>query len=300
MVKSEYSMKTILITGSNGFIATNFYRKFTDKYRFILLSHKLKTNHITLEQLASDIDLITSINVVVNLAGANIANSRWTRARKDELLKSRLEITTQLVKMFNKHNRNIHFISASAVGVYDLGTVNNENTLVDYSRYDTFSQQLTKQWEQAALGYHGLVTITRFGVVLSSKGGAMNKILLPFLFGLGGQLSDGQQYFSWIALDDLLVALNFIIDKKEAGIFNLTAPEQISNKKFTQCIGKIWHRPIFMKMPACVIRLLWGQMGDELLLNGSQVIPKRLIDSEFSFKYPNILDCLYAIRERLV
>ena len=292
-------MKTILITGSSGFIATNFYRKFIDTYRFILLSHKLKPNHITLEQLASDIDLVTSIDVVINLAGANIANGRWTKTRKNELLHSRLEITTQLVKIFNQYNCNVHFISASAIGIYDFNTVNNENTLIDYSHYNNFSQQLTKQWEQAALGYHGLVTITRFGVVLSSKGGAMNKILPSFLFGLGGQISDGQQEFPWISLDDLLAALNFIIDKKEGGIFNLTAPEQINNKKLTQCIGKIWHRPIFMKMPPYIIKLLWGQMGVELLLNGSQVIPKRLINSGFSFKYSNILDCLSAINKRI-
>jgi len=181
-------MKTILITGSSGFIATNFCRKFIDKYRFILVSHKPQVNHITLDQLASDDSLIKSIDIIINLAGANIANGRWTTERKNNLLQSRIGVTELLVGIFNQYNPNAHLISASAVGIYDFNTVNNEDTTIDYNNYKNFSQKLTKKWEQAALGYHGLTTITRFGVVLSSKGGAMSKMLPPFLFGLGGQI----------------------------------------------------------------------------------------------------------------
>jgi uncharacterized protein (TIGR01777 family) len=292
-------MKTVLITGSSGFIATNFCQKFADKYKFILVSHKPQVNHITLNQLVSDDNLIKSIDVIINLAGANIANGRWTTARKNELLQSRLEVTKQLIEIFNQYNSNAHLISASAVGIYDFNTINDDNTPIDYSSFKNFSQQLTKQWEQTALGYHGLVTVTRFGVVLSGKGGAMSKMLPPFLFGLGGQLGSGQQGFPWIALDDLLSALDFIIDKKYTGVFNFTAPEQINNEQLTKYIGQVWRRPIFMKMPACMIKLLWGQMGEEFLLNGNQALPQRLINSGFKFKYPNILSCLNVIKERI-
>ena len=292
-------MKTLLITGSSGFIATNFCWKFADKYRFILVSHKPKLNHITLDKLASDDNLIKSIDVIINLAGANIANGRWTMSRKNELLQSRVKVTQQLVGIFNQHNHKAHFISASAVGIYDFNTINNDNDEVDYSSYKNFSQLLIKQWEQAALGYHGLTTITRFGVALSSKGGAMSKILPPFLFGLGGQIGHGQQGFPWIVLEDLLEALDFIIDKKYRGVFNLTAPEQINNAQLTKYIVEVWHRPKLIKMPSIIIKLLWGKMGEELLLNGNQAIPQRLINSGFKFKCPNILGCLHAIKEQI-
>lgn len=297
--KNWYNMKTILITGSSGFIATNFCRKFVDKYRFILVSHKPQVNHITLDQLASDDSLIKSIDIIINLAGANIANGRWTTERKNNLLQSRIGVTELLVGIFNQYNPNVHLISASAVGIYDFNTVNNEDTTIDYNNYKNFSQKLTKKWEQAALGYRGLTTITRFGVVLSSKGGAMSKMLPPFLFGLGGQIGNGLQGFSWIVLDDLLGSLDLIIDKEYGGIFNLTAPEQINNAQLTKDIGQVWHRPTFMKMPAGVVKLLWGQMGEELLLNGNQATPQRLISHGFRFKCPHILECLHAIKEHI-
>ncbi|MFN8769780.1 MAG: TIGR01777 family oxidoreductase [Neisseriaceae bacterium] len=290
-------MKTILITGSNGFIANNFCKKFADKYKFVLVSHYPQVNHITLKQLRTNHDLINSIDAVLNLAGANIGAKRWTKTRKKELLQSRVEFTRELVDIFNKYNNHAHIISASAISIYDFNTVNDENTLIDYSKYKNFSQQITKRWEQNALKYDGLVTITRFGIVLSCNGGIFRKMLRPFLFGVGGQLGNGQQGFPWIALEDLLSALDFIIEKGYGGIFNLTAPEKINNEQFTNCIGHIWHKPTFMKLPAWLIKLVWGQMGKELLLSGNQVIPQRLIDLNFTFKYPYIQNCLSAIKD---
>ena len=118
------------------------------------------------------------------------------------------------------------------------------------------------------------------------------------IFGFGGQIGNGNQGFPWIALDDLLSALNFIICKKQIGVFNLTAPEQINNKQLTMHISKIWHRPSYIKLPSYIIRLFWGQMGEELLLNGNQAIPTNLLKSNFIFKYTNIIDCLRAIKQK--
>ena len=291
-------MKTILITGSNGFIATNFCKQFATKYKFILVSHRPQTNHITLEQLTKELELIKSIDIIINLAGANIGAKRWNTQRKDELISSRINITKQLVCIFNEHNPNVYLISASAVGIYDFNSINDENTPIDYNLHNNFSQQITKQWEQTALTYKGLKTIARFGVVLSSKGGALDKILPPFMFGCGGRIGNGKQGFPWIALDDLLSALDFIINNPQNNIVNLTAPEYTNNTILTKTIGKIWHRPTLMNLPAWVIKLIFGQMGVELLLNGNNVKPQQLINAKFIFKYPDIESCLRAIKNK--
>ncbi len=290
-------MKTILITGANGFIAKNFMNKYANTYKFILLSHKAQKNHITLEELAINLALIRTVDVVINFAGANIGSKRWGISRKIELLASRVNFTENLVRLLNQHNTNCHFISASAVGIYDFNSKSDEDTPINYDVYSNFSQELTKKWEQKALNYNGLLTITRFGVVLSSKGGAFGKILLPFKLFVGGKIGDGLQQFSWIALDDLISALDFIINKKIHGVINITAPEEINNKKLTASISSVWHRPSFITVPQYLVKILWGQMGDELLLNGVYAIPKRLISLNFNFKYPDILSCLTAIKQ---
>ena len=144
--------------------------------------------------------------------------------------------------------------------------------------------------------YCGKVTITRFGVVLG-LGGALSKILPPFKLGLGSKLGDGNQGFPWIALDDLLAALALVIDNTWTGVFNLTAPQQITNGQLTKAIGKLWNRSTYLNLPAFLIKLLYGQMGEELLLKGSKVIPQRLIAAKFNYSYPDIESCLIAIKE---
>lgn len=296
-------MKTILVSGANGFIATNFCQKFSSKYNFILLNHKLHAdelqgNHINLKQLSNNQKLLNSIDVVINLAGANIGAKLWTKSRKEEIISSRMVSTKCLVELFNKNNHKVHFISASAVGVYDFNLINDEYTLINYNEYKSFSQQITKEWEQQAFKYIGLTTILRLGVVLSSKGGAFEKILLPFKFGLGGKIGSGQQAFPWVALDDLLSLMELVIDKSFGGIFNVTSPHLINNEQLTYAIAKVWHRPAFIKIPAWLIKLLLGQMGDELLLKGQYVISKRLKDISFEFKYPYITNCLQTIKNQ--
>jgi uncharacterized protein (TIGR01777 family) len=293
-------MKTLLITGASGFIASHFIQQFAPKYHIVKLSHTVKPGNITFNHLLADQQLQQQIDVIVNLAGANIGARRWSAMRKHELIESRLTTTRQLVKLFNQLADKPHLISASATGIYDWDSVSDETSPIDYQHYANFSQQITKQWEQAALAYQGLTAITRFGVVLSSQGGAFNKILQPFLFGIGGKVGSGKQGFPWIALSDLLAALELIIDQQLTGVFNLVAPQHINNHELSQAISHVWHKPNLVTTPAWLIQLLFGQMGKELLLNGAEVVPSRLLQLGFQYKLPNLVSCLQAIKHQLV
>lgn len=289
-------MQTILISGANGFIATSFMAKFSGKYKFIQLSHEPQLGHITLDDLAANEELVKSIDVVINLTGANIGAKLWGIARKNELLVSRVKTTLQLVTLFNQVGAKAHFISASAVGVYAPNTESDEDTLIDCQEFSNFSQQLTRQWENTAKMYQGKLTITRFGVVLGGHDGAFPKMLKPFLFYMGGPLGNGLQKFPWISLVDLMNALDYIIDASSTGIYNLVAPQIIDNNLLACQIGAIWHRPYALRMTELLIKLLFGQMGEELFLNSLIVLPKKLVFQGFNYQYPDIKSCLSAIK----
>ncbi|MCE3267900.1 MAG: hypothetical protein K0R49_152 [Burkholderiales bacterium] len=295
-VTNQGAAKIILINGANSFIATNFMAGFSKKYNFIKLSHIPQDGHLTLDNLAVNEELLKSVFAVINLAGANIGSARWSIKRKNELLISRVNPTLQLTDLLNKVGAQAHFISASAVGIYPLKQENNEDTPINYQEFDNFSQQLTRQWESAARFYQGKLTIARFGVVLSGKGGAFPKILKPFLFYAGGPLGNGLQKFSWISLTDLIQALDYILDTSNTGIYNLVAPQIINNNQFTRHIAKMWHRPAIFKMPEKLINLLFGQMGQELFLNSLNVTPKKLLAENFNYQYPSIESCLRGIK----
>lgn len=291
-------MKTILLSGASGFIASNFRKQFHNEYNFILLSQQKSGVNITLNELENNPELLNSIEIVINLAGANIGAKRWTSQRKQELIESRISTTAKLVQLFNEYNPEAHFISASAIGIYHPNIENKESENIDYSNYDNFSQEITKKWETEALKFKGNLTITRFGVVLGSSGGAFPQMLRPFLFGAGGKLGNGEQYFPWIALADLLAALKHIIDNRLFGIYTLVAPELITNSELTYQIAQTWKRPAWFNLPQSLIRLIFGQMGQELFLNSIKISPDKLIASGFKYNYPTIRKCLAAIKER--
>lgn len=291
-------MKNVLITGSNGYIATAFVKQFAGKYNFILLSHKTTLGHITWDELNDNRKLIQSIDVVLNLAGCNIGDKRWSVKRKEEILSSRIETTQKLVNLFNSCDKKPHLISASAIGIYNSNQINDEETKIDYSHYANFSEEITKRWESEANEYIGLRTITRFGVVFSSNGGAFPKMLKPFTLGMGGILGDGSQYMPWVALPDLLNALDFLISYEKQGVYNIVAPDMKNNAELTKLIAKTWHRTSFMTMPKFLIKVLFGQMGEELFLSSIKVSPERLIGDKFTFHYPNLDSALIAIKNK--
>lgn len=291
-------MKNILITGSNGYIATAFIKQFPDKYNFILLSHNRTAGHITWDELSNNQDLIQSIDVVLNLAGCNIGDKRWSEKRKEEILSSRIETTQKIVNLFNARDDKPHLISASAIGIYNSNQINDEETKIDYSHYANFSEEITKRWESEANQYLGSRTITRFGVVFGSNGGAFPKMLKPFTLGMGGILGEGSQYMPWVTLFDLLNALDFLIAHEKQGVYNIVAPDMKNNTELTKLIAKTWHKTSFMTMPSFLIKILFGQMGEELFLSSIRVSPQRLINDKFTFCYPNLESALIAIKNK--
>ena len=293
-------MKTILIVGANGFIASQFKKQFMHKYNFINLSHHPQFSHLTLEQLELQPELLKTIDYVINLAGANIGDKRWSSSRKECLIQSRIDTTRRLVTLLNQYQPQTYLLSASAVGIYQPDQENTEFNLIDYKNYANFSQELTKQWELEVQKYTGPYLIARFGVVLSATGGAFPKMLAPFLKYVGGQLGTGQQYFPWIALPDLLDILEIKLLAQSRGIYNLVAPQLVTNQELCKQISELWQRPNWLKLPAWVIKLIFGQMGQELFLNSLIVKPQKLIDEKYTFLYPEISSCLQAIKSKQI
>lgn len=290
-------MKTILISGANGFIARNFMHKFAGKYNFIKLSHQATAGeHITLADLQQNPQRMQQVDILLNLAGSGIGDKKWSANRKQELLASRIETTKQLVQLANQYNPQIHFISTSAIGVYPTDIECDEDTRINRQEYANFSQEITRKWETCAHNYQGQLTITRFGVVLAGSGGAFPKMLQPFKMFVGGKIGNGLQYFSWIALPDLLNALAMIIDETLLGTYNLTAPQAIRNQELSSNIATTWHRPNLFPLPEFMVKLLFGQMGEELFLNSLQVTPRKLLEKEFNFAYPDFASCAAAIK----
>jgi uncharacterized protein (TIGR01777 family) len=287
-------MKTILISGATGFIATAFKQRFATQYKFVLLSHNPTPGHIILSQLNPQ--LIQSVDIVLNLAGASIGAKRWSHSRKEELVHSRLNTTTNLVQHFNQFNPQALFICASAIGIYPPNCLVDESTTINYATATNFSQALTRKWEAAALKYNGPLSITRFGLVLGSGGGVLPQILRPFLLGLGGPIGNGLQHCPWIALTDLLAGLDYLIKHPYIGVVNLVAPQIIDNNHLSKAIATIWNKPNCCRVPAWLIKFLLGQMGNELLLNDLIVKSQFLELQKFKFTYPTIDSCLSAIK----
>lgn len=269
----------ILITGGTGFIGSTLTKRLLQKgYNLIVLSRSLQDSSPSTKFIKSlsQINHNEKIDVVINLAGAPI-NKRWSNSYKQELINT-LEQKPSL------------FISASAIGYY--GTQNTEHLDENSSYVDDFPHKLCNLWESEAkkVAAAGVRTcIARIGVVLGKDGGALKEILLPFKFGLGGKIGSGKQFFSWVHIDDVINVFIFLIfNKRQKGIYNLTSPNPVTNANFTKKLGKIISRPIFFTIPEFLIKLIFGEMGNKLLLNGAAVYPKKLLDNGYEFKFETI------------
>ncbi len=280
----------IFITGGTGFIGSHL-RKLRPNNNYIILSRQKHANTIQhINQIAVD----TQIDVIINLAGAPI-NCRWTQKNCDILLESRLNATMEcghlMVRLKNKPKL---MLSASAIGYYGS---HDDQILTEDSPYTPeFTHHLCQKWEEMAqkIGQdHNIPTsILRFGVVLAGHGGAFPQMAMPIKLGIGGKIGTGRQFLSWIYIDDAIHALDHIINKNLSGIFNITAPNPVTNWEFTQILAKHYHRPSFLPLPAGVVKLLFGEMGGALLLRGQRVYPKALLDSGFAFQYPTLQHAL--------
>jgi len=237
-------------------------------------------------------------DAVVNLAGSSIADGRWTAERKAVLHASRVDTTRALVEALAKMNvRPSVLVSASAIGIYgDRG----DELLTEESQAGTdFLAGLARDWETEARKAEALgirVVLARFGIILSPEGGALTKMLLPFKLGAGGRLGSGQQWMSWVTLEDVVGILRMAIEKAAVkGAVNVVAPQPVRNAEFTRVLAKALHRPALFPAPGFALRLALGEMADALLLSSQRVAPQRLEMAGYRFLHPELSAALGAI-----
>jgi uncharacterized protein len=239
-------------------------------------------------------------DAVVNLAGASIAGGRWTDTRKALLGTSRIDTTRALVAALAKMNaRPRVLVSASAIGIY--GNRGDEVLTEESKPGSEFLSVLAHDWETEALKAEALgirVVLARFGIILASKGGALAKMLLPFKLGAGGRLGSGQQWMSWVTLNDVVGSLRFVLDAPVRGAVNIVAPQPVRNAEFTKLLATALHRPALFPAPAFALRLALGEMAEALLLSSQHVTPQVLEKSGYSFLHPDLASGLAAVLKK--
>ncbi|HIA46433.1 MAG TPA: TIGR01777 family protein [Candidatus Hydrogenedentes bacterium] len=241
-------------------------------------------------------DDLTGFDAVVCLSGEEIADSRWSPSKRKRILESRVDSVRVLSDALAKSvSPPGVFVCASAIGCYGI---EHGDTRLDESSGvgDDFLAEVCRDWEGAAGSLSGTdvrVVHLRLGIVLSREGGALAKMLLPFRLGLGGKLGSGRQWMSWVGLSDVVRAIIFAIeDEGVSGAVNVTAPNPVRNVEFTRSLAKSLHRYAPFTIPGFVIRMVLGEMGELLLLNGACVIPEKLLERGFEFEHTNIDDGL--------
>jgi uncharacterized protein (TIGR01777 family) len=237
-------------------------------------------------------------DAVVNLAGASIADGRWTPQRKQLLRSSRVDTTRALVQALAKMSaRPRVLVCASATGYYGN---RGEETLTESSHPgNDFLSGIAKEWESEALKAEAVgirVVRARFGVILSKNGGALPQMIRPFQFGVGGKISTGKQWLSWITLDDVVAILRFALENANiTGALNVVSPQPVTNEQFTKTLAAALHRPALFPAPAFALRLVLGEMADALLLSSQRVLPAQLQKLNHQFFHANLATALAAI-----
>jgi len=237
---------------------------------------------------------LEAADVVVNLAGENLAGGRWTAARKSRLVASRVEPTHALVAAIEAAARSPRvYLQSSGVNYY--GERGDEAVDESAPAGTGFLAEMAREWEGASQRLEALEIrriLLRNAVVLDRRGGALPRMLLPFRLGVGGRLGDGRQWFPWIHLADEVEAIRFLSGRDSlGGIFNLAAPQSVRNADFTRELGRAVSRPTLLPVPALLLKLLFGEMA-EVLLTGQRVVPRRLIEAGFRFRFPELAGAL--------
>jgi hypothetical protein len=292
----------ILISGSSGFIGSNLVRYLKEKghevIKLVRHSTALARDEIVWEPLqgVEKPALLEEIDAVIHLAGESIMG-RWTESKKKKIHDSRVKATSLLCRDLCSLDRPpAVMIAASAVGYY--GSRGDEILKEESSRGEGFLAKVCEEWEAASqrVEEKGIRRVLlRLGMVLSPKGGALKRMLPPFKWGLGGKLGDGRQWMSWIALTDLIRAIEFSLeDHQLAGPVNAVAPTPVVNKDFTKVLGRQLSRPAFMTVPAWAIKLILGELGREVLLSSQRVMPDKLLQAGFRFDMPSLEQALQA------
>lgn len=290
----------LVIAGASGLIGTLLVERLAQKgHQVVRLSRRATTSATEAfwnpETGEIEAHKLQDSNAVINLSGENIAAKRWDDQQKQKIVTSRTKSTKLIVDTFGAMARKPEsLLNASAIGIYgDRG----EEFLTEDSRpSSSYLADVCVKWEAEAhrASASGInVQIARIGVVLSTEGGALGKMLPLFKTGLGGNLGSGKQFMSWIDIDDVVAALIFLVEHANlTGPFNLVSPNPVTNAQFSSELGAALHRPAFLPAPALALKLALGEMADELLLGGSRVSSSKLTTAGFSFKYPKLSDSL--------
>jgi len=238
-----------------------------------------------------DHEQLEGIDAVVHLAGENVASGRWNAARKERIRASRVEGTRLLAARLGQLERPPAVaVCASAIGYY--GSRADEVMREESTAGAGFLAEVVQEWEQATMPMRdkGIRVVNmRIGVVLSPVGAALERMLLPFRLGLGGRIGDGRHYMSWITLEDVIEAIAFALDNESlSGPVNTVSPGHVTNRQFTRALGRAVRRPTLLPVPAWLVRLAMGEMGEDLLLSSTRVEPVRLQQAGYEFHHPTI------------
>lgn len=292
----------ILISGASGLVGTHLIPTILAKgHEIYRLVRKTPQNSDEIQWNAdkgfaeSEQSKLENFDAVVHLAGDNVASESWSEAKKKKIRESRVVGTKVLIDALKKtRNSPKHFVSASAIGFY--GNRGDEILTEESAKGRGFFPEVCSAWEaeaERAKEFGARVVCLRIGVVLATDGGALEKMLTPFKLGVGGVIGSGKQWMSWIALDDLIKLFHFALENENLhGAFNAVSPNPVTNQEFTKTLGSVLNRPTIVPIPEFGIKLLFGEMGKTLLLEGTRVLPKRLEDEGFEFQFTRLDEAL--------
>ena len=296
----------MLITGASGMLGTALQKSFDEKgYEMLLASRKASADdqHIkwSIEEGFAEPEKLEGIDAVVHLAGESVAGFRWTDEKKKAIRDSRVLGTRNVVNAISQLKQKPKvLVAASATGFY--GERGNEELTESSSAGDNFLAEVCKAWETESRRAEdaGIRTVLlRSGIVFSKDSGALSTMLPAFKLGLGGVVGSGKQWIGWISLDDEVGVINFALENENLrGAINATTPNPVTNEQLTKTLGEILYRPTFIPLPEFAVSMIFGEMGDELLLSSAKVLPRRLQEAGFEFKYTELKPALeHALSE---
>ncbi len=295
----------ILVSGSHGLVGKALISSLTaDGHEIVRLVRKKPSSPAEVEwhpnQGKLDAASLEGLDAVVHLAGESIASNRWSDEKKRTIRDSRVKGTSLLSDALARLSRPPSvFLSASAIGYY--GNRGDELLTENSAPGDDFLASVCVEWENAtrAAMEKGIRTVhARFGIILDAKEGALGKMLTPFRMGIGGRIGDGKQWMSWIAIEDVVKGLKFLISDNTSGPVNFVAPNPVTNAEFTKTLGRVLSKPTFLPMPEFGVRLAFGEMGDALLLSSQRVKPGVLEEKGFVFRWARLDEALRHLLAR--
>ena len=297
----------VLITGASGLIGTALQKSFEEKgYEMLLASRNEPKDdehiHWNMDTGFADDDLtrLEGLDAVIHLAGENVSGLRWTDEKKKAIRDSRVFGTRTMIEAFARLEKKPKvFITGSAIGFY--GDRDDDEMTETSAAGDTFLARVCKEWEAESRRAEDMgirTVLLRTGIVLSKDGGALATMLTPFKLGVGGVVGSGKQWMSWVSLDDVVAIINFALENENLrGAVNIVSPNPVRNEEFTKTLGSVLYRPTFLPLPEFAINLVFGEMGDALLLASTRVIPKRLVDAGYEFKCTELKTAIeHAVR----